>query len=267
MRRHDLEDIAGPDILLRLLDHRVIIGLAHVRHRLRGGMIGDPVGGMDKAGVEVRDGGGKTLPRGLPGLLGRFFGRRPHRRDDVEPIENGVENRDDRRSDQHTIGNAQQIGIRIGQTLDLPDHAIAQIPEQPARHRRQGSRDRDPAFVQQLAQAVERSCCQHLERIRVGRGLSVDRRLAPIAAPHEVGLQPYNRVPPPIGTAFHGLEQEAQRLAIRNLEECRHRRVEIGDQACPDERRFFPAKSGGESFEVGLTGHGRRSVSTERGSS
>ena len=245
----------------------MVVAPRHVGDRLWRCVPGYPIGRVDEAGVEIRDGRRKTLPRSLPGLLRRFFRHWPDGRDDVEPIQHGIENCDDCWPDQHAIGNSQQIGIRVGQTLDLTDHAIAEISEKSACHWRQGCWDRDPTLVEQLAQAVERFRFESNEGIGIDCRLTIDRRLTPKTAPDEVGFQPYHRVSPSVGAPLNGLEQEAKRLAIRNLQECRHRSIKIGDQTRPDERRFFPAEGGGESFEVWLTGHGCRSVSAERCSS
>ncbi len=83
-------------------------------------------------------------------------GSGPHRRHDRDGVLHRVEHHDQRRADQHRVGNADRVGIGRGQLLHQPHHVVAEIAEHAGRHRRQVVGQRDAAFGDQRAQRLER---------------------------------------------------------------------------------------------------------------
>ena len=59
-------------------------------------------------------------------------------------------------------------------------------------------------------------------------------------APDQIGVEPDDRIAPPHRAALDRFEQNAHRPTVRDLEEGRHRRLEVGNQGGPHHLRFSP---------------------------
>ena len=115
LRQHDLEDVAGADVLLRPLDHGEILARARVRARLRlRELASGERSGMRERRLERGDRRLEPLQRSLVGLLGADLRLRPHRRDEADLVLHGVEDDDQRRAHQHAVGHAEVVRLRFG---------------------------------------------------------------------------------------------------------------------------------------------------------
>ena len=84
------------------------------------------------------------------------------------------------------LGQAQLVPVLVRQPFHQPHHVVAEIPDQPAQHRRQVLRHVHPALVDEGAQAVQRRRLLRHEGVRRGAGIAVQFRLARPAAPDQV---------------------------------------------------------------------------------
>ena len=110
--------------------------------------IGTPVG--RSAGASALGGAGRSsaatasssrsLAAGISGACASTLCIGPDRRDHDDLVLHAVEDGGDGGAQQDGVGQAQRVGRRIGQILDLPHHVIAQIAEQARRHGRQAGR-------------------------------------------------------------------------------------------------------------------------------
>ncbi len=237
-RRHDLEDLAGADVLLRRLDHRHAIGARHVGlgrrqllHRLR------RLAPVRQAALEIAEHVAEPLARAVIGRGRGEAGFRPYRRHHGDAVGDVVEDAHDRGPQQHPVGDRERVRVFVGQALHQGDHVVAEIAEQPRRHRRQRLRRRDAALGDQGAQRGERAAGDGLERCRVRARLAVHLGAVAEAAPDQVGLEADEGIAPARGAAFDRFEEEAVGPPIRQLEHGRDRRLEIGDQRRPYQHR------------------------------
>ena len=134
LRGDHLEDVAGADVLLRPLDHRMILLAGDVGPGL-GRRARHPQRLVADAAAEVGDGVGEPLARLAKGLPRRRLAR-PDRRDQGDLVLDVVEQRHHRRTHEHRIGQAEVVRICVRQALDQPDHVVAHLPEQTCRHQR-----------------------------------------------------------------------------------------------------------------------------------
>ncbi len=184
-----------------------------------------------------------------------FF--RPDRRHDQDFIAHIVEDRGDRRAHQDRVGQIQRIGRWSGQSLDQAHHVVAEIAEQRDRHRGQPGRKRHARLVYQRAERLQRLAAMIVrpEIRRCGTGVAVDFGFAVTTAPDQIGLKADDRITPARFTALDALEQERVVPAFAQLQERRHRRFEIGDQACVKRLRLAAVIGVREGGEVRQDGH------------
>src|SRR5262245_26994285 len=79
----------------------------------------------------------------------------PDRYDDRDRILHRVKNHDDRRANEHGIGNADWVGVWRRQFLHASHDVVAKIAEYSSRHWRQATWQFDPAFRNQGAQGLQ----------------------------------------------------------------------------------------------------------------
>ena len=230
LARHHLEHVAGADVLLGALDDGEILVMRRVgfdgaeggkifRHRRRSR--GRALQIVDRI-VQPLGGAGIRRPC-IDAVL------RPHRRHDQDLVAHRVEDRDDRRPQQDRVGQAERIGRNIGQLFDEPHHVVAEIAEQPGRHRRQAGRQRHAAFADQCPQRRDRRRAVGCEGVGVRPRVAVDLGFAVQAAPDQIGLEPDDRIASARLAALDALEQERVVTALAEFEERRDRRLQIGD--------------------------------------
>ena len=203
-------------------------------------------------GVERRFRSSSGL-RVAPGGVGVQAGGGPDRRHQGQRVAHMVEDGDQRRADQHRLGDAEHVRVLLRQPLDLADHVVAEIAEQPRRDGRQPGRHRHAAGLDQGAQAVHRRRGLGREGMRGGQRVAVDLGPPVAAAPDQVGRHADGGESAARRAAFHALQQEGVRPALRQPQEGADRRVEVGDAFAEDRL----AASGGQPLaEGGGRGHG-----------
>ncbi len=157
-----------------------------------------------------------------------------------------VENHDDRRTDQHGIGNANRVGVRRCQFLHTAHNVVAEIAKYAGRHWRQTIWQLDPALRYQRAQSLQWRLGASDECIGVGAGRAIDLGLRAVRAPDQIRLDPDDRIAATHGTALHRLEQEAHCFAAAKLQKGGDGRLKIGHQRGPHHLRLSAAVVVGE---------------------
>ncbi len=237
LRQHDLEDVAGADVLLRLVDHLQILGLARVRGGRRGRQVGDVDLGLDGEGAfKGPHHGLQPLLRPLIGMARTDARHVPDRRDDMDLVAHGVEHHHQRRPRQDRVGDAGAGLLRLGQALHQAHHVVAEIAEHAGRHRRQALGLRNGTLFEQGAQALESRARIVEEALAQSR--AAERGLAVMAAPDQVRLQPDHRIAAAHGAALDRFEQEGRAgRGMAQLQEGGDRRLAIADQHLPQQLR------------------------------
>ena len=184
LRQHDLEDVAGEDVLARHLDRGAVGGRRHRRaavgqlrelaRRWRGRRVRERPGELVDPRVEPGD--GELVRVGRRGLLDPFG--EDHVLDEVEALAEVVERGHVTHHAQHRVGRAQVVGGHVGQPLDLAYDVVAEVSDDAAVERGQV---RDPRRLVRAEQGLERG-----ERAVVGGHA---RRRRPLelhrSAPHD----------------------------------------------------------------------------------
>ena len=239
MRQHDLEGVAGSDVLLRTRHHAGELGRRRVRLRRHieraFGEFGER---LVERPVERVDDGGETLHGARERSLCVDAALGPNRRHHGHRVLDRVEHDDQRRAHHHRVGNPDRIGLAGRQVLHLPHHVVTEIAEHAGRHRRQRVGKFDAALGDQRAQRIERRRAARLERLGVSARAAIDRGLAVMRAPDEVRLEADDRIAAAHRAALDRLEQEAHGFATAELQEGGDRRLEIGDERRPNDLRF-----------------------------
>ena len=244
LRQHDLEGVAGGDVVLGLAHHRLVFGRRGVGFRRHVERAGVEFGQrLVERPVEAFDDAGQPLDRARERGLGVDAFLRAHRRHHRDRILHRVEHDDDGRAHQHRVGNADRIGIGRRQFLHQPHHVVAEIAEHAGRHRRQAVGQVDAAFRDQRAQRLERRLGAGREGVGLGARAAVDLGLRAVGAPDQIRLEPDDRIAAAHRAAFHRLQQKAHRLAAAELEEGRDRRLQVGDQRGPHHLRLRRGRS------------------------
>jgi hypothetical protein len=119
--------------------------------------------------------------------------------------------------------------------LDQPHHVVAEVAEQPRRHRRQLGGQVDPALGDELAQAGQRGGRLVAPSVGVEAGVAIQPGAVASALPDQVGLHAHDRVASAHLAAGDAFEQEAVAPRLGQLQHQRHRRVEVGHQPRPDD--------------------------------
>ncbi len=233
LRQHDLEDVAGADVVLRPRHH--------VEVALRGRVGDDRPVEVDvgvarrfvQAHVERVDHRSQTLDGTGMGLGGAHAGRRTDGGHHGDLVADGVEDDDHGRANQHRVGKAERIRRRRPERFHLADHVVAEIAEDSGCHRREARRQGQAGFGDDGAESVERLPGQRVED-RTALGIAIDLGLAVPHAEDQVGCESDDRIAAADRAAFDGFEEEAVGAARRQLEHRRNRRFEIGHQPRPD---------------------------------
>ncbi len=265
LRQHDLEDVAGGDVLLGRMDHALVFCRRGVRrwpHRERPRF--QARRSMGERRIECVDDGGEALARARIGHVGGDTRVRPHRRDDRDGVLDRVEHHHDGGAHQHRVGNADRIGIGRRQFLHQPHHVVAEIAENACGHRRQELGKIDAALGDQAAQGLQRRLGAWHEAIAGRACAAVDLGLAVDGAPDEVRLEPDDRVASAHRAAFDRFQQKALRPALGDLQERRYRCLEVGNEGGPDDLRLAPRVALGERRCLRLDLHGNISLHRHR---
>jgi tetratricopeptide (TPR) repeat protein len=99
-----------------------------------------------------------------------------------------VQHRHHRRPHQHSVGQANGVGVHIGQAFHQTDHVIAQIAKQPRRNGGQTCGQINAAFGQQRTQGIQWRCILRRKGRAVKTGLAVDKGARAFAFPNQIGL-------------------------------------------------------------------------------
>ena len=184
-----------------------------------------------KHALQAPDGSGIS-GRGVDAGEGTY--RRYHR----HFILDGIEHHHQGGANEHGVGHVQRVRVRVGQVFDEAHAIIAHVADDAGGDRRQLGRQFDARGGEQRAQRLKRGGGLGCEGI--GRRLRARIHFGAVAegAPEQIGGQPDDRIATARGTALHGFQQAAERLAITQLEHGRDRRLEIRDQACPHDLRL-----------------------------
>ena len=234
LRQDDLEDIAGANVILRPIDHgeeAFRLGIGHGNDRLAV-LAAAATRAMCQRPLQRRDDPGDTLLRLRVGGFGRNTVALPHRRHDRDFVAHGVEDHHQRRAHEDRIRNPDGVGLRRRQPLHLADHVVAEIAKHPGRHRRHRSLDGgDSRLRDQRAQGGERRLGAGHERLGIDQRVAGNLGAAGDRPKHHVRVEPDHRIAAPRGAALDRFEQKAAPLPVSGeLEEGRHRRLEVGDQ-------------------------------------
>ena len=252
LRQHDLEDVAGRDVLFRLGDHRHVVLGRHVRGCRRERAV-EAIGGR-----RMRDPGFERvldLREPLHGAVIGGFGRdallRAYRGDDGHLVLHGVENDHDRGPHQKRVGHAHGIGL------------VRTAASRPAaRCRSSDSRTRPPTWAANArgsppsrASSSSRSALsvpalQGWNASASLSGIFVDLGAITLGAPQNVGIEADDRITAPDGAAFDGFEEERVRPVCGELQHRRDGRLKIGDQLRGDKL--------GCAFRIALGEFGKR---------
>ena len=138
------------------------------------------------------------------------------------------------------IASGMPIGSWPGlrQVLHQPHHVVTEIAEHAGGHRRQSRGQRDAAFGDDVAQRCERRIVGRHKSSRIGERRAVDLGALAVDAKDEIRLEPDDRIAAAHRAAFDQLQKKAHRPSAGDLEKCRDRRFQIGDQSGPDELRL-----------------------------
>ena len=148
-----LKNIACADIVFGALYRRDIAVMGKIRHRITDACGLSQIAGDCGGAVKIT----QRVHHPFCGL--RISGTRrqtrrvPCRRHKCHFAFNPVQHRHNGRAQQHGIGQAQRIGVYVGQMFHQPDHIIAKIAEQAAGNRGHAFGQINPRFRNQGAQA------------------------------------------------------------------------------------------------------------------
>ena len=176
LRRHDLKNIAGADVVLGALDHAPEFFRRRVRARRRRpllpfdrerGRAHDLRFRFVERLVEGIDDAGEPFDRARECRLGGHACLRPHRRDDGDRVLDRVEGDDEGGPDEDRVRNADRIGTGRRQVLHQPHHVVAEIAEDARGHRRQRLGQCDAALGDEAAQCVQRPVVGRRKGVRI----------------------------------------------------------------------------------------------------
>ncbi|MNQ83945.1 hypothetical protein D3C85_990510 [compost metagenome] len=222
--QHDLEDVAGGDVVLGLGHHGVeaggVDGRMEVgrRHRLGLALDRQRAAQAILEVVKARDGGGEG---GGGGRAAVGIGRS----DQDDLVLHGIEDGDQRRPRHDGVGQVQRVGVRRAQWLQQPHHVVAEDAEQARGHGRQVVGQVEPGGRDQGAQGVQRGSVFGGEAVGEDGLAARHFRLAVTAAPDDVGGQGDDRIAAVDRAAFDRLQQAGVGPSVTDLEEGRDGRL------------------------------------------
>ena len=257
LRQHDLENVPGGDVLLGDTHHTLVFDGGNVGgwpHRERSRLeIGRS---MRQWCIERIEDGREALARAREGRLGRDADFWAHRRDDGNHVFHGVEHDHDGGAHQHRVGNPDRVGVGLRQLLHQPHHVVAKVAENAGGHGRQHVRQLDPAFGDERAQRRQRRPVAGREAISPVPRRAADLGLPSHRAPNEIGIESDDRIAPAQRAALHRLQQKAERPRSRDLEEGRHRGLQIRDERGPHDLWLASRVALGKCHGLRLDLHG-----------
>ena len=232
--QHDLEYVAGGDVLL---------GPLHHRHELLGRGVGDGLRQRQRDAGHARcvrqrfvEGGNdaaQPLHRGGVGRVRVDIGLRIDWGDDDHLVLDRVEHDHDGRSHEDAVGDGERVGSLVGEALDQPHGIVAHVADDAGGNRRQVARQLDARLRQECAQRLQGRELLDLEGLAVRQRLAVD--LGPVAegAPDDVRSDADDGVASAHGAALHRFQETAHGLPIAQLQGGGDRRLEVGDEPRP----------------------------------
>jgi hypothetical protein len=252
---HDLEDVAGEDVLARDLDGPPVGVAAHRRAHLGQRVVG--IRGLDERLVEgTGPVGGELVEAGEGGVVASVelvvveAGLDEHvldERDPLAPVVVGGQLADDR---HHGVGVAEVVRGDVGQALDLAHDVVAEVAHDPAVQRGQVLEGRGAPHAEQVLDAGEDAT---VERRAVGE-LAAGLDPAVSGGEGHERLAPDERPPAPPLAVLDGLEEEAGFVAHEPRERG-DRGGEVGEELAPDRDHRVGAGEGPEVLPAGPRRH------------
>ena len=249
---HHLKDIAGADIALGGF-HRLFIALFGEIRARRGAVAGlaHGAGGLGQGAFQIAQRVHHPLGRLGIGCAGRLPLGHPSGADDGNFALHTIQHRHHRGAQHQGIGQAQRIGRNIGQAFHQADHVIAQIAKKPGTGGRQAIGQGDAAFGNERAQVVQRVAGLGCEIIRVKAGIAVQMAGFAMAFPHQIGLEPDNRIAPAHLAAGDGFQHKGIFGRARQFQHQRNGRIQISRQTRIDNLVFALVIGGCELGKAG----------------
>jgi len=247
LRQHDLDDVAGADVLLGACDDLLVGGLGEVRAHLAGRRVDRR--GLDRRHREAGDQRVDARHRGIVRRLERLAPAHVHVRHDLDLLRHVVEDEETLGEEQAGVRQPEVVGGALGQPLEGTRHLVADVADGAAREARQAGDGHGAVLREQPPERLERVVHRVAHR-RAARRLDLER--APAAAPDARRLGAEETVAPPLLAALDALQEEAVRPAMY-LQERRHRRLQVGQDLAADGDQVSLAR---ERREVAARGPG-----------
>ena len=190
LREHDLEDVAGENVIFGASNHRLEFFRRRVRFRRDMELAAVIIRGLlVERLVEIVDHGGEAVDCSRKRELCRSAGLGPNGSDDRQRVLESVEYHDETRADQDAIGNADRVRPGRRQLLQEPHDVVAEITEQAGRHRGQSLRKLDPAFREQGAQRGKWPLAAWHKSLGIRSRRPVDLGPGPVHPPDQVRIE------------------------------------------------------------------------------
>ena len=165
--------------------------------------------------------------------------------DPLTPMVEGGQLSDDR---EDRVGQAEVVLGWVGQVLDLPHHVVAEVPDQPAVHRRQPVERRRAVHGQQRLERREHAL---VERDAVGQAAPGHLQATVAGDQGRRGAAAHEGPAAPLVAVLDRLEQEPGLVVRAQPGEGGHRRDEVGQQLAPHRDDGVVAGQGPELVPAG----------------
>ena len=168
------------------------------------------------------------------GRVSRF----PDRRDREQRIGEPVEHEDHRGPHEQHIGQFERAVRRARQGFDQSDGLVAEIAHETGQRRRQAfGHGINPAGRRQIAQRGERVAVARRKSRAVLPPVAVDLGCGARGPEHQIWIEPEQAVAPAHLAALDRFEQEIAAPGHDQPPRRAHRRVAVGDNPPPHQRR------------------------------
>ncbi len=223
LRQHDLENIAGGDVVLGAHHHALELVRRGIRARLNVERAGIGVGGRPHSSSPKRARGRQGASsasttadsRSLARASAVFAVAPACGRTGVTTVMVSLtvsKATITRRPHQHRIGNAERIGTRRRQILHQPHHVVAEIAEHAGRHRRQRRGQRDAALARSAR--ARPSSGASLTGTKAAGSVWTVRLISArsaVDAENDIRVEADDRIAAAHGAAFDRFQQKAHR--------------------------------------------------------